>query len=396
MEQAGKILLVANTDWYLCHFRLSMARFLQSQGFEVGMVAPAGLYAEEITKSGFRFIEWPLGRRTMSPWSETSAITRIVDIYRTEKPLLVHHFTIKPVLYGSLAARISHVPYVVNSVTGLGYIFLKKGWQGQLFRAAVLPFYHLAFSHPHLEVIFENKNDQDTFVHYRLIGSKDGTIINGVGVDAQRFSPVDEPDPQTLVVVFPARMLIDKGLKTVVDAARILHVKQAQSNLLNQENAQVRIALVGEPDPGNPATVSEEALRAWEKEGLVEWWGFQRDMQRVYQNCHIVTLPSFGEGLPTALIEAAACARPIVTTDVPGCRDVVTHNLNGLLVPPNDPQALAQALEGLIADASLRARMGAAGRQMVLERFTDQKVNQATLAVYQQIMSASSEKLRVP
>jgi glycosyltransferase involved in cell wall biosynthesis len=372
---SGKILLVANTDWYLYNFRLSLARFIRDQGFEVVMVSPAGPFFEEIQKEGFRCIEWKVGRRTMSPLGETRAVRHIYQIYQMEKPLLAHHFTIKPVLYGTLAARFARVPYVVNSVTGLGYVFLKEGWKGSALRALTLPFYRLALSRQGVWVIFENANDRETFIRLGLVRGEMSSVIRGVGVNENLFAPAPEPDTHPPLVVFPARMLKDKGLGTLVDAGRILRGRLA-----------VRVALVGDPDPGNPATVTEAALRAWENEGLVEWWGFRRNMHTIYQNCHIVTLPSFGEGLPTVLIEAASCARPIVTTDVPGCREVVTHGVNGLLVPPGDAPALAQAIEMLANDASLRARMGAAGRQIVQERFTEHLVNRETFEVYLRAM----------
>jgi glycosyltransferase involved in cell wall biosynthesis len=170
-------------------------------------------------------------------------------------------------------------------------------------------------------------------------------------------------------------MLWDKGVGTLIEASRLLRRKHP-----------VRIIFVGEPDPGNPASVPEATIQQWVKEGLVEWWGFCRNMASVYQSGHIVTLPSLGEGLPTALIEASACARPIVTTDVPGCRDIVTDGVNGFLVPPNQPDALAEALERLYLDKPLRERMGAAGREIVLDRFTTTLVNQKTMDVYRSVL----------
>lgn len=370
-----KILLVANTDWYLYNFRLNLAHFLRENGYEVVLVSPPGDFSAELRKQDFRYLEWRVGRRTVSPLLELRALGEIFRIYREEKPLLVHHFTVKPVLYGSLAASLLGVRLTVNSVTGLGYTFLKKGIIGALLRSIVIPFYRMVLSRPGRWTIFENNNDQETFLRLGLVGLENSSIIDGVGVDTSRFSPAPEPDGGRPLIVFPARMLLDKGLGTLIEAARIL-----------RERLPVRIALVGAPDPGNPATVDDALLQVWAAEGLVEWWGFQHDMRTVYQSCNIVTLPSFGEGLPTVLIEAAACGRPIVTTDVPGCREVVTHGVNGLLVPPNDPAALANALETLINNPVLRAEMGAAGRQIALERFAEQKIINQTYAIYQRLI----------
>lgn len=371
----GKILLVANTDWYLFNFRLALARFLKSQGLDVVMVAPDGTYAREIEANGFRFIAWNVGRQTMSPRGELQAVSQLVKIYQSEHPVLVHHFTIKPVLYGSLAARYAKIKAVVNSVTGLGYVFLKEGWKGKLIRTVILPLYHYAFSYPHIRVTFENENDQATFRKLRLLKTGKSVVIRGAGVDADYYHPVPEPSLPVPLIVFPARMLFDKGLGTLVEAARIL-----------KRRTQARFALVGDTDPGNPTTADESMLRGWEQEGLVEWWGFQKDMRSVYQNCNIVTLPSFGEGLPTVLIEAAACARPIVTTDVAGCRDVVKNGVNGFLVPPNQPEALAQAIETLINEPEQRLNMGKAGRQIVLDTFTNKQVNQGIFEIYREVL----------
>jgi glycosyltransferase involved in cell wall biosynthesis len=374
-----KVMLVANTDWYLYNFRLALADTLIQRGAEVVLVSPAGPYSEKILAGGYRWLEWKVGRKSFSPLGELRAVLDLARLYRSEQPELVHHFTIKPVLYGSLAARLAKIHAVVNSVTGLGYIFLATGLKGRLLRSVTLVLYRLAFAHPNLRVIFENSHDQEVFAGYRLVTNENSKIIPGVGVNTERFQVTPEPATRTseapLLVVFPARMLLDKGLGTLIDAARLL-CKQLH----------LRIALVGQPDPGNPATVSEADLRAWQEEGLVEWWGFQDDMEDVYRQASIVTLPSYGEGLPTVLIEAASSGRPIVTTDVPGCREVVQDGVNGLLVPPRDPQALAQALETLARDPDLRKKMGENGRRLVLERFSGHQINQQTIAVYRTVV----------
>jgi glycosyltransferase involved in cell wall biosynthesis len=364
-----KLLLVANTDWYLYNFRLSLARYLTSQGYEVVMVSPPGEFTSKIEEAGFRWIEWKVGRRTVNPLAELLAIRLLRRIYCHEQPELVHQFTIKPVLYGSLASH--SLPFgVINSITGLGYIFGRGGLKGRMLRLAALNLYRLAFRHPRLAVIFENASDYNFFVHHRLVKPELSTIIEGVGVDEEWFTPLPE-DPGMPLIILPARMLWDKGIGVLVDAARLLH-----------RRCEVRIALVGGTDPGNPTNIPEETIEKWIEEGVVEWWGFKEDMLSVYHQAHIITLPSVGEGLPTALIEAAACGRPIVATDVPGCREVVIDQQTGFLVPPNNPQVLADALEKLVKDPTLRARMGASGRQRVLEYFTNRRVNTATLELY--------------
>lgn len=376
MMPERKILLIANTDWYLYNFRLSLAKHLRNQGFEVVFVSPKGDYVEEIIKNRFRFFEWNIGRKSTSLIQEIKSIAQLKRIYTLEKPDLVHHFTIKPVIYGSISARISGISGIVNSITGLGYIFLTKEIKGKFLRAIVFPLYRVALTGPKIINIFENKFDQEIFIKHNFVNRNNSTIINGVGVDEQYFLPTPDPELEIPLVVLPARMLYDKGVKTLVDAARIL---KSKTNL--------RVALVGDVDPGNPSSIEVSTLKKWEKEGLAEWWGFQKNMREIYQNSTIVTLPSLGEGLPTVLIEAAACGRPIVATDVAGCREVVQDQKNGFLVPPKDPEALAEALLVLINDPEMRSRMGNAGRALVLEKFTDKKINTETLAIYEKLLN---------
>jgi glycosyltransferase involved in cell wall biosynthesis len=237
--------------------------------------------------------------------------------------------------------------------------------------------YRLVFKLPNCGVIFENSHDQEYFIENHLVDRSRTWLIEGVGVDQERFFPAPEPEG-TPVILLAARMLWDKGVGVLVEAARLLKAE-----------IPVRVALVGDPDPGNPATVSRKTLEDWNTDGVVEWWGWQPDMPEVYRRCHIVTLPTmYGEGVPTTLLEGAACGRPLVATDIPGCRQVVIPGHNGFLVPTNDPQALAEALKCLARDPALRGRMGAASRQLVMQKFTHAQVNTATLQVYERVTRA--------
>lgn len=368
-----KILLVANTDWYVYNFRLSLAKFLRERGHEVVFVSPGGPFIKKIEQNGFRTIEWHVSRSGVNVGAEVKALLNLFAVYRTEKPTLVHHFTVKPVLYGSLAAQFASVPGIVNSITGLGYVFLDKKPLVRLLRGLVIQSYRWLFRKKTLRVIFENGDDRQFFIAERIVSAQKSSVVQGVGVDIDRFRPVPEPSGDPLVV-FPSRMLIDKGLGVLVEAVKRIRLQVA-----------IRVALVGNIDSGNPATVSEETIRSWEKQGLVEWWGFRNDMESVFQQCHIVTLPSFGEGLPTSLIEAAASGRPIVATDVPGCRDVVIDQRNGLLVPPQDANALAEALVTLVNNPTMREAMGRAGRKLAEDRFCGSKINNQIYSIYQDL-----------
>lgn len=373
-----KILLASNTDWYLYNFRLSLARSLREQGFEVALVSPPGRFASRLEQAGFRWIEWKLGRKTLAPWKEMASLAGLVHLYRQERPDLVHHHTIKPVLYGSVAARMAGIPAVVNSITGRGYVFMRDDRPARLLRWLLRPVYFAALSPRNCGVIFENAADRQYFLDAGLVYAERTWLIQGVGVDPESFAPLPEPEGAP-VILLAARMLWDKGVGILVEAARQL-----------KSRAAARVVLVGEPDPGNPASIDTLTLQRWVEEGVIEWWGWQEDMHTAYARCHIVTLPSSGEGVPTVLLEGAASGRPLVATDVPGCRDVVQNGLNGFLVPPNDPTALAEALYRLIVSPDLRTQLGAAGRRIVLERFTTRRVNAATLEIYRQFLPSAT------
>ncbi len=371
-----KIILSANTDWYLYNYRLPLAIFLRERGWEVVLLSPPGPYAEKLQGEGFRWLAWHLARKTFSPRRDWSAILQALRIYRSERPDIVHHNTIKPDIYGSFAAGRAGVPGVVNSITGLGYVFLDGRRWGV--RGLVQAMYRQAFRPERVRAIFENKTDRAYFIANRLIPEKRTFLIESSGVDAARFVPHPEP-PGIPVVMMASRMLWDKGAGVLLEAGRMLGAPH-----------RVRIVLVGDPDPGNPNAIPRETLQAWQEEGVVEWWGFQSDMQAVLAQCHIFTLPTmYAEGLPVSILEAAACQRPIVTTAVPGPEDFVTDGVQGLLVPPGDAGALAAALERFIRDPALRGKMGTAGRQRVLENYTTQIVNTRTLAVYAGLMEGA-------
>jgi glycosyltransferase involved in cell wall biosynthesis len=368
--------LVSNTDWYLYNFRLSLARALQENGYDVILISPRGEYTTLIEEQGFRWYEWQVGRQSVAPWREMKAIRKLSYLYRKLKPDLVHHHTIKPVLYGGIAAQRASVPAVVASITGRGYAFTGQGTRPKLLESIIRPFYRYVLLRDNTQIIFENEHDQQYFLNAGFVNSEHSHLIESVGVDPELFFPVPEPDGP-VVILLASRMLWDKGVGVLVEAA----------HLLQKKGLEFRIELVGNPDPGNPTSIPEEQLQTWDKEDLLKWLGWQFDMQRVFSQSHIVVLPSFHEGVPTGLLEAAACGRPIVASDIPGCRTVVIDGKTGILVPPRQPKPLADALERLILNSDLRGRMGKAGRERILKYFTQQQINQQTLDVYRLSLS---------
>ncbi|MDI6770539.1 MAG: glycosyltransferase family 4 protein [Anaerolineales bacterium] len=374
MDYPVKVLLFANTDWYLYNFRLPLAQALRTAGHEVLLLSPPGEYGPRLVQAGFCWISFPLSRRGMNPFSELITLWRLTRLYSRERPDLAHHFTVKCVLYGSLAAKMAGVKGIVNAITGLGYVFIGDEPPVRLLRWLIKGFYRCALRGS--QVIFQNPEDQSLFSRNGLVDGEQVTMIPSSGVDIEKFSPSPEPAGEPLVIL-PARMLWAKGVAEFVDAAR----------LLREDGIHARFALVGDTDLANPDAVPVDQLEKWQKEGIIEWWGWQEDMPAIYRQTHIVCLPSYREGTPKTLIEAAACGRPIVTTDVPGCRLVTHHQQNGLLVPVRDSRALAEALKILIADSALRKQMGKKGRELAVAEFSLEKVVGQTLAVYEKTLS---------
>jgi glycosyltransferase involved in cell wall biosynthesis len=371
-----KAILFANTDWYLFNFRLAFADFLKKQGWSVVFISPEGEYAEKLRKAGYRHIPFEFSRKGINPLKENETIHGIKRLYENEKPDLIHHFTIKCVIYGSLAAKGLGIKAIVNSITGLGYMFLSNKPHVRLIRELVKHLYKRALSET--QVIFENPDDRNLFLKMGLVNKNNSNIVLGTGIDTERFVPVPPPDSVTLTVL-PARMIWDKGVGEFVEAAR----------MIRESGISARFALVGNNDIGNPTCIPLDQLEQWQKEGNVEWWGWQDDVLAVISMCHIVCLPSYREGLPKILIEAASCGRPIVTTDVPGCREVVIEGKNGYLVPEKNAEALKDALLKLINNPEKRLEMGKASREIAIQKFSNEIVNKDIYSIYQKALTLS-------
>jgi glycosyltransferase involved in cell wall biosynthesis len=375
----ARILFVVNDPAFFVSHRLPIGVAARRLGHDVHVAAPPGDGRAQIEARGLTLHEIPLARSSAQPWEEVRTLLALDRLYARLRPHLVHHVTIKPVLYGGWISRARRVPAVVHAICGLGYVFLAGGWRAAARRAAVRVAYRRAFGHPNTRVIFQNEDDRSVFVDAGLVHRGCTEIIRGSGVDLDRFRPSVEPltDP---VVLFPGRMLADKGVRELAAAARALR----------REGVRVKVMLAGPADHGNPASVTERELRAWEAAGDLSWLGPRDDMPDLMRRAHVVCLPSYREGTPKALLEAAASARAIVTTDVPGCREVVRDGENGLLVPPRDAAALARALRALVTDPQRRARMGARGRAIAEAHFAVEAVIERTLAVHDALLAAAT------
>lgn len=371
-----RLLFFVTEDWVFCTHRLPLAVAALHAGYDVVLVTNVSLHAERIEGKGIKLVHFNLDRGSMNPLKAVALIFKLAKIYRDEKPDLVHHVAIKPVLFGSIAARMAGVRNVVNAITGMGYIFTSKQWKARLLRPFINIAFRFSLNGKDSRLIMQNSDDLTSLLDSGIVSCERASLIRGAGVDANEFAFVPESEGEIPLIVLPARMLRDKGVVEFVTAAEIL----------KERGVEARFALVGDADADNHAAVPVGDLEKWVESGIIEWWGRKEDMPEVLAKSHIVCLPSYREGLPKALLEAASSGRPIVTTDTIGCREVVRDGENGFLVPLYSTKELADALQKLIEDPVLRLRMGKCGREMVLEEFTIEKVVSETLAVYGELV----------
>jgi len=382
-----RLLFVVNEAYFFWSHRRILGQAARDAGFEVHVAAPsdhvwapADFEVSALSSERFSYHAIPLSRRGTGPVAELRTLLALYRLYRRLRPALVHHITIKPVLYGGIAARAAGVPAVVAAITGLGQLFVGRDWRTRLLRWAALRVYRLASGHRNLKAIVQNPEDGRRLAASGAIRPERIVLIAGAGVSMREFQPSPEPEGPPLVLL-AGRLLWEKGVGVFAEAAR----------RLRGAGVAARFVVLGNTTRTNPHAVPEAALRGWAAEGVIEWWPRRTDMAAVLAGTHIVCLPSaYGEGVPKILIEAAAAGRAIVASDIPGCRDIARESENALLVPPNRPDLLADALRRLIDDAGLRARLGARGRAIALDEFSDSLVVERTLAVYRSLLDPAS------
>ncbi|WP_198024844.1 glycosyltransferase family 4 protein [Bradyrhizobium sp. Cp5.3] len=372
------MLFVVTEDWYFVSHRLPIARAALAAGYEVLVATRLGEKAEAITREGFMPIGLQRMRRSgRNPFRELASIAELVALYRSHRPSIVHHVAMKPVLYGSIAARLAGVAAIVNNVAGLGFVFSSKAVYAQTLRRVIVPLLRFALSQRQALTIVQNRDDARVLADEIGVAPDKIRLVKGSGVDLAQFSQArQEGSPP--IVLLASRMIKEKGVEDFVQAAA----------LLRKSNVAARFVLAGAPDPENPHSIPEAVLRQYHEVGLVEWWGHCDNIPEIIREAAIVCLPTtYGEGIPKTLIEAAAGECPIVTYDVPGCREIVTDGVNGRLVPAGDVGQLAQALAQLVADPEQRRRMGAQGRKLVQAEFSQEIVVAQTLAIYSELLA---------
>ena len=373
-------MLVVTEGQYLWSHRIGLAVAARDAGYDVTVVTRASEHGDRIRALGLNLVDVDFARGSLSPRSNLRTVRKLCSVYRRVEPHLVHHVAIKPIVLGTAAAARVRVPAVVNALTGLGSVLRPASAKLRMIRPALSLALGWALRRPGSCTIAQNPEDA-RFVESLGVRPQSISLVCGAGVDVWQFRPQPEPE-EPIRVTMVSRLLRDKGVREFVDAAK----------LVRKSRRDVTFTLVGAPDPENATSVASEEARSWSAAGLVEWWGHRDDVADVLARSHIAVLPSYGEGMPKTLLEAAACGRPIVATDVSGCRDVVRHGVSGLLVPPRDPRALADAILALTDDPVRRTAMGAEGRRRAETEFAAEHINRETLRVYEQALALSSTR----
>jgi glycosyltransferase involved in cell wall biosynthesis len=374
-----RLLYLITEDWTFWEIRRDLARLAREAGYEVMIATRVTAHADRIRREGFHLIPITMLRESRNLLREFLTFVELVRIYHRIRPQIVQHVAMKPVLYGSFAAWVTGVPVVINLFGGLGYAFTDRPEGASIIRTLLRRGLRSAIALSRSIVVIQNSDDREVLIREHIVDSSCIRLIAGSGVDIHRFVPV-EPTTGDPIVMLVGRMLWDKGVGEFVDAVIRLQKRKVRA----------RFVLVGRVDQGNPTAISETQLQQWVQEYGIEWWGHREDLPTVLGQAALVVLPSYREGLPKVLLEAAACGKAVIATDVPGCRSVVQHHQTGLLVPVRDAAALAEAIAELLGNAELREVLGANARQFVVCEHSSSRISGEFLSLYRELLGPSA------
>ena len=374
-----KLLFNITEDWFFCSHFLERALAAQKAGYSIIVLSRISLKKDILENYGIKFISIPFRRKSINPFYEIYVLLKIILIYKTVRPDIVHHVAAKPIIYGSIAARICRIKSVINAPVGMGYVFTSDTIKAKVLRPLLkILFKFFINSHNGInkrnKVIFENKEDLNYFIKLRAVDPVNACIIQGAGVIIkQNYKPHKSKGIPTIALV--ARMLKDKGINEFVEAARIINRKKIFGNFL----------LVGDIDPGNPSSLRRQTLAKWNEDKVIKWVGWIENVGEILKKTDILCLPSYREGLPKALIEGASYGLPIVTTNTVGCKDVVEDGVNGFLVPIKNVEQLSKRIFELIQNKDLRNKMGMESFKIASSKFSSEIINKQTLNVYNEM-----------
>jgi glycosyltransferase involved in cell wall biosynthesis len=368
-----KILFFITEDWFFYSHRLNLVKAVKNSGFEVVVVTRDSGKYKFYEDHGIRVVSFNMMRSSISLFRELGVLYSLRKVIKAEKPDIVHLVALKPILYGTLVSRLLGVKIIINAFSGLGSLFVSSSFIKCLMEYLVLSIFKLLFFGKNIYCIFQNNDDLEYFAKKRIINKERTFLIRGSGVDTSLFKPCNKPDG-VVNVAFISRIIRDKGVLDFVEAAKML------------KNKNIKMIIVGVPDKDNPSSISEDLINEWSKQGIIEWLGKCENVSEIMNNFHIVTLPSYREGLPKVLLEAAACACPIIATDVPGCREICRNGINGILIRKKDPKALKEAICYLADNKSVCKKFGEKGREIVIDEFSEDFVVAQTVEIYNHLL----------
>lgn len=379
-KNINKIVLISNSSWYLYNFRYSLLVLLKKKGVSVVLIAPLDSYTQKLKDAGFTFYEWSLKRTSINPFKEIISILELIKIFRRTKPNLVHNFTIKACLYGSIAAKFTNISNIVNSITGLGQIFISNKPVHIFLRLTLRPFYKFVLKKINSLVIFQNPSDQKKLIELGITNNNKSKVIKGSGVDIHFFKPRKQSfsKPNKIPkILFPSRLIYEKGLKELLAACESLWGEKIKFKLL----------IAGGIEFANSSLIKEEDLYKIKTNKNIKILGHIDNMYSLYESIDIVVLPSWREGLSRTLVESAAMQIPIITSNVSGCNDVINHGINGILIPPKDEKALSLGIKLLLRNPSFAKKLGIAAREKVINEFEVSLINDQTIDIYKKLLN---------
>lgn len=382
-----KIVITSNTSWFIYNFHLTLLKSLQKNGYSIAVMAPRDDFSEKFEPMGMEYHEIKMNNKGTNPIEDVKLIFDFYKLYKKISPSAILQYTIKPNVYGSIAAGMLKIP-VISSITGLGTVFIKESFSSKV--AKLL--YKIALRSVH-RVFFLNADDRELFIQSNLVQHHKAELMPGSGIDTNQFKPVKQRSGQEGIFqfLFIARLLKDKGLIEYQKAAQILRDKYLSSGSVKDTQPiydNLEFCILGAYYPGNPTAVTEEEIEAWEEMGDIKYLGTSDDVPSVISESDCVVLPSYREGLSQVLLEAASMAKPIVTTDVPGCKEIVEDGVNGYLCKVKDVNDLVEQMEKmLLLSHEQRIKMGQKGREKVILEFDEKSVNKQYMETIEELTS---------
>jgi len=375
-----KIIINLTEDWFFVSHFLSRAIDAKKAGYDVYISCNEQKDRKYIEKKGITFFSLPLNRRGLNPIYELNTFLRYFYIFNKIKPDIVHNVGPKPIIYGSIAAKLVKIKSVINAPIGMGYVFTSSTLKAKLLKRILLFLFKLTLNKHHgynqkNRVIFENSDDMNFFINSKIVNTNEAILIRGAGIEIDEELIKKKRENVIPTIALVARMLEDKGIYEFVEAAKILKKK----------NIRGRFLLVGDIDKKNPTSIKQSILEEWNDKKIIEWLGWVKDVKNLLLGTDVLCLPSYREGLPKSLLEGAAIGLPIVTTNTVGCREVVLDGINGYLVPIKESQKLSLAIQKLIVNKELRVRMGQESFKIAKTKFSSEIINSQTISIYNEL-----------